>query len=443
MSAVQIVDVTLRDDARVGGAAVDAPRRGSTALVHVLSISGWVLGSGQPAVAVDVTHHGEVLRTAPVNLARQDVIARLLGQRPAARPGFAMQIGLVGLPTEFQLDLRVTLDGGGAVKFASIRGRREPLDSGYRPALRPLLVTSLARTGTSRLMRLLAHHPAVVADRQHPHETRVARYWAHAFTVLTEPAEHAASADPDGFAASRHSVGHNPYFFGHLAQPSSMADWFGRIHPARVAEFVQATIDSFYTELARRQGTVSPFWFAEKHLPDRFPALLRELYPEGREIFLVRDPRDMAASMLAFNSKRGHAAFGSERAANDEQFVAQLRPRLLRLKRAWEERGSSAVLVRYEDLVRSPAETLAATLDRLALGGPEASAQALLAAASRGEDTRDHRTSDSPTASVGRWRRDLSPAVQAACVEAFDDLVEVFGYERAEPGAGVGRQQRR
>ena len=443
MSAVEIVDVSLRDDARVGAAALDAPRRGTSDDGYVLSIAGWVVARDRPAVAVDVMHQGEVVRTTPVNLPRQDLLGRLIAQRSPDRPGFALQLGLVGLPAQFELELRARLDGGGAVRFASIRGRREHLVSGYRPSLRPLLVTSLARTGTSRLMRLLAHHPAIVADRQHPHETRIGRYWGHAFLVLTEPADHAGSADPDGFAASRHSVGHNPYFFGHLAQRASMGDWFGRSHPARMAEFVQSTIDSFYTELARRQGTAAPLWFAEKHLPDRFPPLLRELYPGAREIFLLRDPRDMAASMLAFNRKRGHAAFGAERAATDEQFVAQLRPRVLRLKRAWEERQATAVLVRYEDLVRSPADTLATMFDRLALGGPDASPQAVLAAASRGERTGDHRTSESPLTSVGRWRADLGPAVQAACAEAFDDLVEAFGYERAAPAAAVGSAQPR
>ena len=39
---------------------------------------------------------------------------------------------------------------------------------------------------------------------------------------------------------------------------------------------------------------------------------MRQLYPRAREIFLVRDPRDTLASMLAFNARRGFVDFGRD-----------------------------------------------------------------------------------------------------------------------------------
>ena len=40
-------------------------------------------------------------------------------------------------------------------------------------------------------------------------------------------------------------------------------------------------------------------------------ALTAELYPDAREVFLVRDFRDMVASIFAFNRKRGVRGFGA------------------------------------------------------------------------------------------------------------------------------------
>ena len=40
-------------------------------------------------------------------------------------------------------------------------------------------------------------------------------------------------------------------------------------------------------------------------LPDHVPILLSDLYEDSREIILVRDPRDVLCSLVAFNAKRG------------------------------------------------------------------------------------------------------------------------------------------
>ena len=48
---------------------------------------------------------------------------------------------------------------------------------------------------------------------------------------------------------------------------------------------------------------------------------LAELYPDSREVFLVRDFRDMVSSILAFNAKRGARGFGRAAAETDAGYV--------------------------------------------------------------------------------------------------------------------------
>ena len=43
--------------------------------------------------------------------------------------------------------------------------------------------------------------------------------------------------------------------------------------------------------------------------------------------------------------------------------------------------------------------------------------------------SRDHQTSGSVTASIGRWRRDLSPEMQEAATVTFRKALIAFGYE--------------
>ncbi len=66
----------------------------------------------------------------------------------------------------------------------------------------------------------------------------------------------------------------------------------------------QAAVESFYREYASGRKSTTPAFFAEKVvLAGRYDWTMRQLYPRGREIFLVRDPRDRLASVLAFNAR--------------------------------------------------------------------------------------------------------------------------------------------
>jgi hypothetical protein len=168
-------------------------------------------------------------------------------------------------------------------------------------------------------------------------------------------------------------------------------------------------------------------FFVEKVGPST-GLLARELYPDAREIFLVRDFRDMVASTFAFNEKRGFQGFGRGRAASDADYVRGIvADSVGELVAAWRARRDGAHLLRYEDLIRSPRETVAAAFEFLGLESGEETVDAAIATLGEPE-SEVHRTATADQ-SVDRWQRDLAPDVRDACETALGAALREFGYE--------------
>src|SRR5262249_45997404 len=153
--------------------------------------------------------------------------------------------------------LRAAFEDGSSIRFAAIRGRQASLRTDYEPALQPLLVTSLGRSGTTWLMRLLAGHPSVGVYRAYPYESRAAAYWMHALRVLSQPANYDQSAHPDRFQDNLWWVGHHPSNLVAGGYPQ-VVQWLGRTYAEELAGAVQRFIDRFYGLVARAQDTPAP-----------------------------------------------------------------------------------------------------------------------------------------------------------------------------------------
>ena len=244
--------------------------------------------------------------------------------------------------------------------------------------------------------------------------------------VLVEPANTVESSGRE-LHTDFWWVGNNPFYDRHIDEQPEYGRWFARTYTERLASFCQQSIDDWYSTVARRHGQDGAVYFAEKHRPGQIPALLWELYPKAKEICLVRDPRDMICSVMKFfGDKEGARA----RAQSDEQFIHWMGGSVLELYNDWVARSDRAHLVRYEDSVQAPAETLTALLDYLGVDSSSAIVQEMLDAANDGTPAHfpQHQTSGSPEASIGRWRRDLNDSLQAACEQAFSQVLTGFDY---------------
>lgn len=430
---VEIPDVQLAavDPRYLRGFALDAPQSGIETDVYSFEISGWVLGQRVPVVAVEIIVEGTLLRQVPLDQLRPDVAEAYPDAPTLSRCcGFLTSVGVLGLEPGVELQVEAVFEDESRVRLAAIRPWHRPLRSGFEPTLQPLMLTTIGRAGTTWTMRVLSEHPKIVVHRWHPYELRAARYWMHNLRVLSEPRDPYRSADANSFQQNRSQVGHNPFFPDPMMRTPGLAEWFGRTHVEELAAFCQRSAEECYQRIAASQGQEGAVYFAEKHRPDYLPWLFYELYPRAKEVFLVRDFRDVVSSMLAFNAKQGRTVFGLP-GQSDEEFASFIRNGPVRLvSESWSKRRDRAHLIRYEELIQRPEETLRGLLAYLDLDHDDATINGMIErAAQESPEMQQHRTSSGVSSSIGRWKQSLDPGLQETCREVFGDVLEKFGYE--------------
>jgi hypothetical protein len=431
---VEIQEVTLAepDPALVRGFELEAPSAGAPVVApgaYAMTLRGWVVGSSQPAVAVEVfDHKARMLWRVPLTLGREQALAAHPGAPGVELNGFAASIGLLKVPANFELAVHAVLQDESRVHVATLRGRRPPLRTGFDPELAPLMLTSIPRVGSTIFIRILGMHPAVVAYPPFEHEPRVASYWLEAFRALSQPASYLRQVAPPRDFQPGWWVGDKPPLVWRLRGHPELQEWMGGAAVEALAAFCQERIDSFYRQLALHENKPQAAFFAEKFHIGPLQELLWELYPAAREIVMVRDFRDVACSIFSRRAGRGEPFSTAEQELYIERNLAE---RVSKLLRDWRSRGDHVKLVRYEDLIREPAETVAAVLTYLGLEAGAEEVERMLDEAAEAVPAMDiHRTSSDTADSVGRWRRDLAPEVQASSLQSLGSALEELGYPR-------------
>jgi sulfotransferase family protein len=298
------------------------------------------------------------------------------------------------------------------------------------------LVGGCGSSGTTLLIHLLSRHPRVATAPElnffnHPESLDLARLSRSLDALLARRRLTPGYKQVATFLGPRDEL--------ELSR-ERLADWAARATDA-------AELHGWLAEhVCARVGATH---FVEKTPTNvyAFARLARE-HPDVRLVHLIRDGRDVAASL----GRRGRSLFAAgSRWLYDT--LAGLRAR-----------GSAACLeLRYEDLVTQPEATLARVFAHLGLPdpgwtgeeagvGPEPWRRKRAAA-------RWSRTPDEPVsaASVGRFRNDLDDAALAllhrirltargaraldAPVTSFAELLLHLGYEPCEvPRAGAGQR---
>lgn len=426
----EILEVTsIPCDGQLTGRGVESPSVDEIQQGHVVSIAGWVHASPAAPVRVHIVSEGHVVSTAAVSFARPDVAGhlRLADDEPL---GFRTELSVLGLPIEFELRLEAELADGRQFAFASIRGIRQPLAARRDPALSPIFVTNIGRCGSTLMMNLLRLHPRIAVHDLYPYETRALNYWAHMLRVLSGPADHERSANPNSYEHELFWVGRHPHNMWPVVEPEPMRRFLRHSYLDHLTELCCASTEAFYEAVCESQSVEGAIYFAEKRNPRPTARIASELYPGAREIFLVRDPRDMVCSMIGFHDKTGLVSFGRDNTADDEAFVRSIAHALMDLARHQRERGDRAIVVRYEDLVEDMRGAFARILDYLELPTEAVVLEAILEEAQRNTaDSRRHRTTADGDSSIGRWRHDLSEPLQELCERELGSMIAEFGYE--------------
>jgi hypothetical protein len=301
-------------------ASIDTPVEGGTGDAWAVRVRGHVLAADGPVQAVEAVVPGLVVASGRPVLSSSEVATRHPNIPWAAECGFTLLVNTLILRRNFEFHVRAKLADGSQANVALISGQRRPLETGYAPRLQPLLVNSFGRTGTTLLMRMLAAHPGVVIYDRPPYEVRAGKYWMHVLKTLAAPTDASKRVGaPMEFHLEPLAAGGNPFYSAAFAAWPEVEAWSGAVYVEDLAAFCQRSIDGWYlaTAAAQGEGEDALVFFAEKHFPDAYPRLMRELYPDARELFLVRDFRDMVASMRAYNARKGFGDFGRETAQSD------------------------------------------------------------------------------------------------------------------------------
>ena len=429
MSAlVELLDVSLCDfdSEQLHGRGIDTPVTGDVSETYALDVKGWVLGR-RPVAMVRLVHDGKALWGAPLDprVNRTDVAAAFPDIAEAAASGFQTAIGTLRLPPGFELLIRARLDDDSIADVATIRGSRKRLRIAEEPRIQPLVLTAFGRSGTTAVTRMLESHPRVVAYDTFHREPGVAGYWMGVLTALAEPHSYRHQIMP-GSPTGNWWLGDERFL---PPYDEDVQRLIGAEGVEALATFCESRIAAFYGRLAGERSGSAVRYFVEKYMPGSLPEVLWDVYPGAREVILVRDFRDMAASMIAFSARRDRQFFGRHRVKTDLEFIQRMGSGVANLVTRRQKRGTSAFLLRYEDVVRRPDEVMPELLDFLGL---ETSTEILNALREgfglRTAKTDAHRTIGDVEASIGRWQQDLDDELKAACEEAFGPALEAFGY---------------
>jgi hypothetical protein len=409
--------------------AVDSPTTGASLDFLSIPIMGWAFAgaNAQDIVALEVRSGGRLLSRSAPALVRHDVGKVYPQAQRNPKVGFTIVINALEVGREFSLDLLALLHDRESRRLATIEGRRESVRPDRQFRYQPLIMSCLGRVGSTWLALLLDQHPGLISYRPFEFEIRHAVYWMEILRSLSRPSSYlqplaADLSDPKWWMGDK-----LPGAVTVLPEPSVLS-WMGGRAIKDLAAFCCDRIESFYACVGTERKKEDAAFFVEKNGNPFVGRMLAELYPDGREIFLVRDFRDMYASMVSYNHQLGFA-FGKQAATEDEH-LQHVRQQVQDLAVQWRERKDRSFILHYEDVVRTPESALAGLFDFLGLdaGKTTMSRMVKVATATLPDFQKSHRTSKSPADSIGRWKKDLPPELAKACDRTFADILPEFGY---------------
>jgi hypothetical protein len=412
--------------------ALGFPQAGSEHPLYSFPLQGWAIGRRSPAKAIDLLGGQRRLPRLPVSIERPDIGARWPDVAWAQKCGFAAQLGVVHLPPRFRLELSLEFDDGARTSLGVIKGERQALPAVGNARFQPLVVTTLGRSGSTWLAWLLGNHPELMAYRSFHYEPRVAAYFTEMLRALTQPASYyqalRGDIDAGGWWLGRSPAHGLPWY----STDPAIDEWLGTDYVESLVRFFSGRVDALHERMAEATGKQGARYFVEKFPPIHFAQeMLWEIFPGTKEIFLVRDFRDVACSILEFGDKRGQPWYWMDGPANPAVAIGErLADEVEHLLDRWAVRSERAFLLRYEDLIAAPEPVLTGLFDYLGIDASAETVGRLMDAASRLDPgvAREHMTSPTAGDSVGRWQTDLDPSLVAICEDVCGDALETFGY---------------
>ena len=337
------------------------------------------------------------------------------------------EISTLGLSEAFNVVVVAELENGEYIRLGQIKGARNRLSVAETSAFMPICVNGIPRSGTTFLMGLMSSHPQLVSKDAYPFEHRPAMYWVHLFQALSRPNNAVGGMWNWAFEEDKNKVGAFPYSPG----MDETDAWVANGYIDSLARFCIQSVDQTYKLIADQNNKPDAGFFLEK-----FPGLkgkyISELYPSYHEVVIVRDIRDVFCSVKSFNKQRGRDDFGVDRHDDDKSYLRSLGVLLRKMynKRTMGCSRTRYHLVKYEDLIVSPVDTVLDLYKRLGMNvGNDVVGNLEAALSSNNLNVSSHRTGAAGN-DVARWKVDLPEALNDFVFEEFGDLLNSLGYQK-------------
>jgi hypothetical protein len=373
-------------------------------------IGGWAADTDAPESVVHVIIYFDGKRAAQVRADRFRQDLHALGSYGSGNHGFRYEL-TDPLPLSLLNRISVrfaetgALLGDGNKRFEGTAG------------LSPILVTAPGRSGTTFLMNRLAQCREICVAETPPYEVRLLAYWSTVSHILTAEANFERSTHPDRLEGDGFNIGSNPFSdpsFANVFRDGNLgAEYFSIFVKQHLHDLARNLIVEYYARIRDDYGKHSACLFAEKNnnLDPRSRDFVRALFGDATEIVLIRDPRDLACSHIAYFKRDCGEAIRQIGA-----FCADLQ----RIKRNQTPR---TIFIKYEDMVTGQSAHLTRLSSFLGIGeelsGNADDEHAVFAT---------HATSSSPALSIGRWKTDLAADVRNFCNRQWRDFLEEFDY---------------
>lgn len=276
-----------------------------------------------------------------------------------------------------------------------------PLSDNLRPRPTPIFIGGVPRSGTTLLRMIVDSHSALACGP----EMRLIPQICEMYRAAKQAARDAPGAawELEGEHVRRGFA----EMITDLLEPARLLS--GK---ARIAEKTPA----------------NGAWFAE----------LRELFPDAPQIHVIRDGRDVVASLLGLDWRDGRTGepFDFVRSARAAAAMWARQIGIARDAFATPEANGRVFELRYEAMIERPRETLEPLF---ALLGEPWEEQVLdfhlnpRAGAGENETSAAQVSRPLYRESVGRWRRDLTPVQLAEVMDEAGETLAALGYfnERA------------
>lgn len=294
----------------------------------------------------------------------------------------------------------------------------------YMEKVSPIKLLSLGRTGTTLFMNMISAHPNIGVNN-HFNESNIASYYLNHIRYMYPTIQKNNFGEGKANLENIATIQKNNFMeFPFISDDN----WYSDLYPKKLVSFVKGTIDDYY--LNASGGSIN--YFIEKGVVhDPSLTLMDQLYANSKYIFLVRDFRDMYASILNFNKKRGFRAFGMESYEKDEDYIIALGNYCNNsFIDAYESIKDKAILIKYEDLVINKKETLKVIFEYLGVESSYSIIDEIIEKTSgKSKDEQTHMTTVNVSKSIGKYQDTLDNATIKLLNKSFDKSLKYFGYE--------------